>query len=115
MFTLPPRPPKDYELKNVTNNQTSAPEFTPSALPRATQTTLRKFCSPIQASDDEPADKSSIEELNDRILDRMAKQTKAWWIDKPEANAYFLHDVFKKYSVQVDSDYDPRYKNRRKH
>lgn len=113
MFTLPPRPPKDYFLKNVTANQATSEVFTPSAHPRATQTSIAKYCYPIPADDDEPIDKSSLEQMSDSVLNNWTKAAKALWVDKPGENAYFLHDMYKKYYVVVDPDYDPQYKNRR--
>lgn len=53
MFTLPPRPPKDYVIRDVTDSLRSSSQFTPSSEPRVTQPNLAKFCAPIEYRDDE--------------------------------------------------------------
>lgn len=53
MFTSPPYPPKDYELKRVPKLQTDSAQFTPDSEPRVTQTTLGLFCAPIEYKEGE--------------------------------------------------------------
>lgn len=114
MFTLPPRPPKDYVLKTIPFQRRSNPEFTPDAPPRVTQTTVGQFCVPIEYQDDEPLqDKDKIvKPICDKVLDKWTEDVKGSWIDKPGVNDFFLHDIHRKYSVQFD--YNPRGKTRGK-
>ncbi|KAF5301773.1 hypothetical protein FQR65_LT08756 [Abscondita terminalis] len=109
MFTPPPRPPKDYALEEVSLSQASAPVHTPLGLPRATQPSIGKYCVPIKADDNEPADKSQIEELNKDILEILMKKDKAHWVERPGKNAFFLHDICKTYSVEVEPERDVRF------
>ncbi|KAK4877241.1 hypothetical protein RN001_009747 [Aquatica leii] len=112
MLTLPPKPPKDYRLEDVSLSQASAPEMTPSALPRATQPSIGKYCVPIPDDDNEPADKSQITELNKRILEKLMYKAKAEWVDRPGLNDFYVHDVCKKYSVQVEPERDVRFQHK---
>ncbi|XP_044253338.1 uncharacterized protein LOC123004234 isoform X2 [Tribolium madens] len=112
MFTLPPLPPKDYVLRDVNQNQRSAQEFTPVALPRITQSNLGKFCAPIQYQENEKLANLNIDySVNPQVLERWTDNARAFWVDKPGKNDYFLHDLFKKYSVQVVPSYDVRFKH----
>ncbi|XP_064215052.1 uncharacterized protein LOC103313005 [Tribolium castaneum] len=112
MFTLPPLPPKDYVLRDVNQNQKSAQEFTPVALPRITQTNLGKFCAPIQYQENEKLSNLNIDySVNPQVLERWTDNARAFWVDKPGKNDYFLHDLFKKYSVEVVPSYDVRFKH----
>lgn len=112
MFTLPPRPPKDYVLKDVSLNQASAEEITPTGLPRATQHSIKKYCYPVPADDNEPADVTQIEKLNDQVLNKWTKDAKAEWVDKPGKNAFLVTEMYNKYSVTVEPSYDVRYQHR---
>ncbi|KAK5642728.1 hypothetical protein RI129_008895 [Pyrocoelia pectoralis] len=112
MFTLPPRPPKDYILREVSLNQASAPELTPTALPRATQASIKQYCYPIAADDNEPADITKIDKINDQVLNNWTKDAKAEWVAKPGIDAYRVTDMHKKFSVIVEPSYDGRYLHR---
>lgn len=112
MFALPPLPPKDYYLKDVNQNQRSSQEFTPLSLPRVTQRNLAKFCAPIEYKENEKlADLNIDYSVNPQLLERWTDNARAYWVDKPGKNDYFLHDIFKKYSVQVMPSYDVRFKH----
>lgn len=114
MFTLPPRPPKDYYLEDVPPTQQSGQEFTPDALPRVTQTNLGKFCAPIEGDDEEKPAEIKIQPILPSVLDRWMYSWRAYWVPKPGENAYYLHDVYKNHTVLVDPDYSPVYKHLRK-
>lgn len=60
MFTFPPYPPKDYQLRDVPKLQRSSPQFTPEGAPRVTQTTLGQFCSPIEYQAGEAPEKVQV-------------------------------------------------------
>ncbi|XP_063910329.1 uncharacterized protein LOC135127699 isoform X2 [Zophobas morio] len=112
MFTLPPLPPKDYVLKDVNQNQRSVQEFTPIALPRITQSNLLKYCAPIDYQENEKLSDLKIDHsVNPQLLERWTDNVRAYWVDKPGKNDYFLHDIFKKYSVEVVPSYDDRFKH----
>lgn len=113
MFTPPPRPPKDYIIKDVPFTQLSAQEHTPDALPRVTQTNFAKYCSPVERDEHDNSGEVHIETVRPQVLDRWTRAWRAYWVDKPGYNAYNLHNMFKKYTVVVDSSYDPRFKNKR--
>lgn len=114
MFALPPRPPKNHILKDVTLSQASSDLFTPSAPPRATQTTIAKFPSPLLDDNnlDESPDQEEIEPLNPRLLKKLIHTERASWVEKPGANAPFVHSIHKKYSLDHT---EPCYKYTRKH
>lgn len=114
MFTLPPRPPKDYYIEDVPATQQSGQEFTPDALPRVTQSNLGKFCAPIEASDNEKPTEIKIQAVLPSVLDRWCHQWRAYWVPKPGENAPYVHEIYKKYTVLVDPSYNPIYKHIRK-
>ncbi|CAH1990051.1 unnamed protein product [Acanthoscelides obtectus] len=109
MFTLPPRPPKDYVIKNVTNNLLSSGQFSPDSLPRVTQPNLGKFCFPIEYQENEQCDKRFSTEINPVIMEKMINDAKAMWVVPPGKDEFVLHD-YKKYNVRKDpKSLDPRY------
>lgn len=113
MFTLPPLPPKDYVLKSVNQNQKSAQEHTPFAPPRITQSSLSKFCYPVEYQENERlSDNVKLDEVNSKVLERWTDKARADWVTAPGKDDYLLHDVFKKYSVVVEPSYDARYKHK---
>ncbi|RZC39691.1 hypothetical protein BDFB_011595 [Asbolus verrucosus] len=112
MFTLPPLPPKDYVLRDVNQNQRSCQEHTPTALPRITQTSLAKFCAPVQYQENEKLASLDIDvSVNRQVLERWTDKARAFWVDKPGKDAYFMHDIFNKYTVEVVPSYDARFKH----
>lgn len=108
MFAPPPRPPKNYILKDVTQSQASSDLFTPSALPRATQTTIAKCPSPLLYSNDlaESPDQEEIEPLNTQFLKKLVNNEKATWVVKPGENAPFVHNIHKIYSLDHTETYN---------
>lgn len=114
MFTLPPRPPKDYYIEDVPPTQQSGQEFTPDALPRVTQSNLGKFCAPIEGDDEDKPTEVKVQTILPSVLDRWTYAWRAYWVPKPGENAYYLHDIYKKHTVLVDPDYNPIYKHMRK-
>ncbi|KAG5896768.1 hypothetical protein JTB14_008344 [Gonioctena quinquepunctata] len=114
MFTLPPRPPKDYMLRDVTKSLSSSSQFTPDSMPRVTQTNLGKFCFPIEYRDDEIPEKTSVE-FEPIIIEKMTKEARASWVPSPGKDDFLVHDVCKKYSVNQNTlNYDPRYMHKEK-
>lgn len=115
MFAYAPQAPKDYILKDVPATQTSAQEHSPFGLPRITQGNIGKYCFPVEADEDEPPGEFKIETVQARILDKWAERWRAYWVDKPGYNSFFLHDMYKKYTIPSVSDYDPRYQHKRRY
>lgn len=109
MLTLPPRPPKDYIIKDVTDSLQSSAQFTPDSLPRVTQPNLAKFCSPVEYRDDEVPEKKIIE-IKPSILNKMTNEAKALFLPSPGKDDFLLHSIFRKYSKPPQS-YDPRFRN----
>lgn len=109
MFTLPPLPPIDYEIRDVTWNLCSNQEFTPDAEPRVTLPTIAKFCYPIESDELKPGEYRLLR-APPKILDRWAVEARAEWVPEPQTGGYLTHDMYKKYNVIVDPDYDPRFK-----
>lgn len=114
MFTLPPRPPKNFILEDVSSNQQSGQEFTPDGFPRVTQTNLAKFCAPVEDEDEDTPGEVQIQTVLPSILEKWTNQWRAYWVPQPGENAYYLHDIYKKHTVLVDPDYNPIYKHMRK-
>lgn len=110
MFTKPPLPPTEYELRNITLKQLTNPEFTPDQI-RITLPTIGKYCYPIFKEEIDPT-KLKIEKVPDQILGRWADVARAEWVDPPGKNAFYLHDFLKKYSVKVVDELDPRYQHK---
>lgn len=44
----------------------------------------------------------TISELPDAVIDQMVKKDKAFWVDKPGANAYTLHDAYYNYGMTTE-------------
>lgn len=109
MFTLPPRPPKDYVIQNVTDSLQSSAEFTPGSFPRVTQQNLAKFCLPIEYKDNEPVE-TEIVGIEPSILNKMTNEARALWLPAPGKDDFALHDVYKKYS-KPPQNYDSRFRN----
>lgn len=107
---MPKREPKGYILSDVTQSLMSSAQHTPEAAPRVTQTSLGKYCRPIDFQDNDVIPDWKIEYMNPKVLDKYAKDNKAWWVDKPGLDTTFLHDIYYKYNVKVDTELDPRYK-----
>lgn len=99
MFALPPRLPKNHILKDVTQSQASSDLLTPSAPPRATQTTIAKFPYPLIDGHDRDDDQKEIEPLNAKWLTKLVNYEKASWVENPGANAPFVHSIHKQYSL----------------
>lgn len=114
MFTLPPRPPKDYILRTIPVQRRSASEFTPDAPPQVTQTTFGQFCSPVWYRDDEPLeDKDKVtKSVRGEVLDNWVKRSRDSWVDKPGQDDFFLYDIYRRYSVR--QNYAPRNKTKGK-
>lgn len=107
MFTNTPRVQIDYELKTVSNSQSSADEFTPTAYPRATQTTIAQSCQPVNIGQSVTEQSQLDLSINDKVLDKYTNDQKSTWVDRPEENAKFIHGIHKKYSVVVQDTYNP--------
>lgn len=113
MFTLAPRPPKDYILKEVTKSLQSSAQFTPDALPRVTQSNIGKFCFPIEYGDDEVPEKKPPVKLEPVIREKMTEDARASWVVEPGKDDFLIHDVCRKFSVlESPKSYDPRYKHK---
>ncbi|XP_018321001.1 uncharacterized protein LOC108734099 [Agrilus planipennis] len=110
MFTLPPWPPKDYILKDISQNYTSNQEFSPSEPPRHTQPNVGKYIFPIQYGPEDAGPSTLYSKPGETVLNKWLKDAKAIWVDKPGENADFVHDIARKYSVVVTDTYNPTYK-----
>lgn len=115
MIVTPPSVPKGYEIRTVRNTTASAPEHTNLWFPSVTQTTLRQFASPIFPLKWEKPGEYRVTPVNERVLDKWTKASRAWWIDKPGYDSKFMDEMMRKYTVIVQPELDPRYKHRREH
>lgn len=41
----------------------------------------------------------TIDELDEAVIDKMVNRDKAFWVDKPGANDYTLHDAYYSYGI----------------
>ncbi|KAL3276035.1 hypothetical protein HHI36_020763 [Cryptolaemus montrouzieri] len=113
MFTLPPWPPKDYVLKDVPKVHQSASEFTPIAIPRVTQPNLGKYLFPIQYTAEEKVE-PQIKEVHPKIIEKWGEEARAWWVDKPGTNAYFLHQLHKESNLDSEVNNNPIFQHKEK-
>ncbi|XP_050295120.1 uncharacterized protein LOC126735208 [Anthonomus grandis grandis] len=113
MFTYPPYPPKDYVLKEQPKIARSSAQFTPDSEPRVTQTSLGIFCAPVEYPEGETPAKVQLSSPNPKILEKWAKDDRAWWVPKPGKDDFFIHDMYKKYNVTMGS-YNPAHKHMEK-
>lgn len=110
MFTLPPFPPKDCAIRNVTKSLRSSSQFTPNSGPRVTQSNLGKYCYPLEYEKHEYPDKIGLEEIEPIILNKWTKEQKAEWVIRPGKDDFFLHKIYDKYSSkQSRKSFDPRF------
>ncbi|KPI91972.1 hypothetical protein RR46_08398 [Papilio xuthus] len=47
-------------------------------------------------------DKPYIDDLSNIVIDKMLQKDKAFWVDKPGANAYTLHDAYYNYEMMTE-------------
>ncbi|XP_048006233.1 uncharacterized protein LOC125241688 isoform X2 [Leguminivora glycinivorella] len=76
--------------------------LTPNRPPRLTQRTIGKYLQPLTRELTLCPPRPMIKELPDSVKDQMVMQDKAFWVDKPGANAYTLHDAYYDYGMTTD-------------
>ncbi|XP_063633872.1 uncharacterized protein LOC134804687 [Cydia splendana] len=76
--------------------------LTPGRPPRLTQRTVGKFLQPLTRELTLCPPRPMIKELPDSVKDQMVLKDKAFWVDKPGANAYTLHDAYYDYGMTTE-------------
>lgn len=114
MIVLPSSAPNDYIVKKVDNKYASGAEHTNLWFPRVTQTNFGYYGYPVFPLKKEKPGEYHITKTHERVLDKWTTQNRAWWIDKPGSNAFFIDDMIRKYSVEVQPVKDARYQHKRK-
>ncbi|XP_075991180.1 uncharacterized protein LOC142986550 [Anticarsia gemmatalis] len=94
--------PDKYALSNVPLTVLYDESLTPGCPPRLTQQTVGKYLLPTTRELSEVPPKPTISELPDTVIDQMVKKDKAFWVDKPGANAYTLHDAYYNYGMTTE-------------
>ncbi|XP_072930286.1 uncharacterized protein [Epargyreus clarus] len=74
----------------------------PGQPPRLTQQTIGKFLQPLTRELVEVPPRPTVDELPDAVIEKMVERDKAFWVDKPGANAYTLHDAYYKYGMTTE-------------
>ncbi|KAJ8919892.1 hypothetical protein NQ315_006421 [Exocentrus adspersus] len=115
MITLPPKPPKDYALRDVNDSVLSSPQFTPAGPPRVTQKGIGKFLTPIPYAENETPEHVPHVTLEPVIKEKMTVDARASWVVEPGKDDFFIHEVYRKYTVPKGMDeYDPRFRHKGK-
>ncbi|XP_053624053.1 uncharacterized protein LOC128682984 [Plodia interpunctella] len=94
--------PDKYVLDNATLTICTDESLTPGRPPRLTQKTIGKFLQPLTRELVEVPPRPTIGELPDAVINRMVQKDKAFWVDKPGANAYTLHDAYYNYGISTE-------------
>ncbi|XP_050683468.1 uncharacterized protein LOC126978562 [Leptidea sinapis] len=88
--------PLEYVLDDVSLTVKTDESLTPNRPPCLTQQTVGKFLQPLTRELNEIPLRPTIDELPNAVIDKMVEMDKAFWVDKPGANAYNLHDAYMK-------------------
>ncbi|XP_050361209.1 uncharacterized protein LOC126780631 isoform X2 [Nymphalis io] len=99
--------PEKYVIDDVSPTVCTDESLTPNQPPLLTQRTIGKFLQPITRELVEIPPRPTIDELPDAVIENMAKKDKAFWVDKPGANAYNLHDAFYNYGMTTEKVLTP--------
>ncbi|XP_045784023.1 uncharacterized protein LOC123880126 [Maniola jurtina] len=99
--------PDKYALDEVSPTVTTDESLTPNQPAHLTQRTINKFLRPLTKDLDEVPPRPTINELTDAIIDKMVQKDKAFWVDKPGANAYTLTDAYYNYGMTTEKVLPP--------
>ncbi|CAB3225356.1 unnamed protein product [Arctia plantaginis] len=94
--------PDKYALTDVSLTVRTDECLTPGCPPILTQNTVGKYLLATTKELSEYGPKPTIDELPDAVIDEMVKKDKAFWVDKPGANAYTLHDAYYNYGMTTE-------------
>ncbi|XP_023941804.2 uncharacterized protein LOC112048502 [Bicyclus anynana] len=100
--------PNKYALDRVSGTVRTNESLTPGQPARLTQPSIDKFLRPLTRELDEVPPRPTIQELSDTVIDKMVQRDKAFWVDKPGANAYTLHDAYYNYDMVTEKVLPPR-------
>ncbi|XP_061382381.1 uncharacterized protein LOC116777734 isoform X2 [Danaus plexippus] len=99
--------PDKYALDEVSPTLKTDESLTPNRPPCLTQRTISKFLQPLTRELVEVQPRPTIDELPDAVIENMVKRDKAFWVDKPGANAYTLHDAYYNYGMTTEKVLPP--------
>ncbi|KAM3968543.1 uncharacterized protein ACR2FA_011469 [Aphomia sociella] len=94
--------PDKYVVDNASLTVRTNEALTPGRPPCLTQETIGKFLQPLTRELVEVPPRPTIDELPDAVIDNMMQKDKAFWVDKPGANAYTLHDAYYNYGMTTE-------------
>ncbi|CAH0716385.1 unnamed protein product, partial [Brenthis ino] len=99
--------PDKYAIDDVSPTVRTDETLTSSRPPTLTQRTVAKFLQPLTRDLVEVPPRPTIDELPDAVIENMVKKDKAFWVDKPGANAYTLHDAYYNYGMTTEKILPP--------
>ncbi|XP_026499620.2 uncharacterized protein LOC113403327 [Vanessa tameamea] len=99
--------PEKYVIDDVSPTLCTDESLTPNQPPSLTQRTIGKFLQPLTRELVEIPPRPTIDELPDAVIENMVKKDKAFWVDKPGANAYNLHDAYYNYGMTSEKESTP--------
>ncbi|XP_022126182.1 uncharacterized protein LOC111000884 [Pieris rapae] len=99
--------PDKYAIDDISLTVKTDESLTPGRPPVLTQQTVGKFLQPLTRALVEVPPRPTIDELPDAVIDKMVKRDKAFWVDKPGANAYTLHDAYYNYGMTTEKVLPP--------
>ncbi|XP_026727951.1 uncharacterized protein LOC113494030 [Trichoplusia ni] len=91
--------PNNYGIVNVSPTLITSEAVTPGRPPYLTQKAVGKFLEPLTKELMEVPPRPTIDELDEAVIDKMVNRDKAFWVDKPGANDYTLHDAYYSYGI----------------
>ncbi|XP_045542050.1 uncharacterized protein LOC106719749 [Papilio machaon] len=94
--------PDKYDLTGISLTVRTDESLTPQRPPCLTQRTVGMYLRPLTRELDEVAPKPYIDDLSNIVIDKMLQKDKAFWVDKPGANAYTLHDAYYNYEMTTE-------------
>ncbi|CAH0578124.1 unnamed protein product [Chrysodeixis includens] len=94
--------PNNYEIVDVSPTLITSEPLLPGRPPCLTQRAVGKFLEPLTRELIEVPPRPTIDELDDAVIDNMVERDKAFWVDKPGANAYTLHDAYNSYGIGAE-------------
>ncbi|KAL0852163.1 hypothetical protein ABMA28_000398 [Loxostege sticticalis] len=94
--------PDKYAITDVSLTVRTDEGLTPGRPPCLTQQTIGKYLQPLTRQLVETPPFPTIDEMPNTVIDQMVKKDKAFWVDKPGANAYTLHDAYYNYGMTTE-------------
>ncbi|XP_028165351.1 uncharacterized protein LOC114356396 [Ostrinia furnacalis] len=94
--------PDKYAITDVSLTVKTDEGLTPGRPPCLTQRTIGKYLQPLTRQLVETPPFPTIDEMPNTVIDQMVKKDKAFWVDKPGANAYTLHDAYYNYGMTTE-------------